>query len=560
MLDEDKKLENVMLVFAYREEEADSIGDFFFKTKNVIDIAVGNLDKVDVCQMISARLGTINPQISALSELTYSRTMGNPFHVIQFIEAIEKEGLLKWDKPKSKWLFDVDRIQRDMNVSDTLFALLSRRIGHMSLAVQTVLKIASLMGFCFSEYILVQVGVLRIRSKGFVGSRLRTQTSTAREIIQSLIMDAITEGFIEKTNEGFQFTHDKLQASFQSLVDLSEKNKLHYLIGNQYVSYEQDEDYMCHAAVHLNGGGSYTRAREQCVKLVRIYLEAARQSRAKFAFENAAAFLRLGLKLLNEDGQCEKWTRHFDLSLEMTETLAKLELIVGNVAACLQINQEVLLRCKTCDSKINALVTEVGARTAAMELDQALISSMLALQEQGIRIPRRVTRLKLLLKLRKVRVLLESKADAEILNLPLMQDFKSMVAIKLLVGACVTYFIGDQKVPACYAALLATELTIRNGLSPYSANAFVGYGMVEIVLGNIARGLRFGTISMALTNRFQCKESDGLTLCLNVTIILHWKKSMRELNPILVDAMNSGFDLGNVVHGSLNVGHICFIR
>jgi predicted ATPase len=166
----------------------------------------------------------------------------------------------------------------------------------------------------------------------------------SRDVVQSLISDASAEGFIEKTKEGYQFTHDKLRASFQSFVERSEKNKLHYLIGSQYVSYNQDEDYMCHAAIHLNSGGKHTRENEPCIKLACIYLEAARRSRAKSAFENAAGFLRLGLRLLDERGEGEKWTKHFDLALEMTEALAELELIVGNLAACRQMNQEVLLQ------------------------------------------------------------------------------------------------------------------------------------------------------------------------------------------------------------------------
>jgi tetratricopeptide (TPR) repeat protein len=35
---------------------------------------------------------------------------------------------------------------------------------------------------------------------------------------------------------------------------------------------------------------------------------------------------------------------------------------------------------------------------------------------------------------------------------------------------------------------------------------------------------------------------------------------IREINPILFEAMNSAFDVGNVVHASLCVGHICFTR
>jgi predicted ATPase len=234
--------------------------------------------------------------------------------------------------------------------------------------------------------------------------------------VKSLINGASTEGFIEKTKEGYQFTHDKLQALFQSLVERSEKNKLHYLIGSQYVSYSQDEDHTCHAAVHLNSGGNYTREREHGIKLACIYLDAAKRSRAKSAFENAAAFLRLGLRVLDEEGHGEKWTRHFELALEMTEALAKLELIVGNLAACRQMNQEVLRRCNSAEMKINALVTEVDARMVGNEVDQTIIASMRALHELCIPMPLRVSKFKLLLKLRKIRFLLGSMSDDALLD------------------------------------------------------------------------------------------------------------------------------------------------
>jgi predicted ATPase len=172
MLD-DNKLENVMLIFAYRDEEAEAIGDLFSKTRNVIDIAVGNLGKTDVYQMISARLGTGNPQLSALSDLTYSRTMGNPFHVIQFMEAIKQEGLLMWDETKSCWIFDVDRIQRDMNVSETLLALLSRRIRARESGDARGAEDSLTNGFLFLGGHISPSGFLRIRREGFVGINIR---------------------------------------------------------------------------------------------------------------------------------------------------------------------------------------------------------------------------------------------------------------------------------------------------------------------------------------------------------------------------------------------------
>jgi predicted ATPase len=317
---------------------------------------------------------------------------------------------------------------------------------------------------------------------------------------------------------------------------------------------------MCHAAFHLNSGGEYTRARERYDKLARINLEAAKRSRARSIFENAAAFLRQGLRFLDEEGQDAKWTRHFDLALEMTEALARLELIVGNLAVCRQLNQEVFRRCTNAETKINALVTEVDANMAGNEGEQVTISSTRALQELGIVLPRHSTKLKLILKLLKVRRLIARKEDADILSLPFMHDGKSAMATKLLASFCMHNFLRENILLGLYAALMATELTMRDGLSPYSAHAFAVYGIVEITLGHLDRGIRFGELALSLTRRIPCMDSECLTVIIDLTAILHWKMSLREIDPIMVEAMNSGFALGNVVDSSLCVGNICFTR
>jgi predicted ATPase len=86
-----------------------------------------------------------------------SKTAGNPFHVNQFIETIQNEGLLVFDEQTSTWAFDVCEINSEMMVSDTLCDLLSRRIGRLDAVMQQVLKIASLIGFSFPTSILFHI-------------------------------------------------------------------------------------------------------------------------------------------------------------------------------------------------------------------------------------------------------------------------------------------------------------------------------------------------------------------------------------------------------------------
>ena len=132
----DVELRNVVVIFAYREEEAESIGDLFLcNNTSIIDIVVKNLEVRYVYQLVSALLESSSPQIRALSDLAMSKTAGNPFHVIQFLETIQNEGLLAFDEDTSMWVFDVSQINSEMMVSETLCDLLSRRIGRLDMAM-----------------------------------------------------------------------------------------------------------------------------------------------------------------------------------------------------------------------------------------------------------------------------------------------------------------------------------------------------------------------------------------------------------------------------------------
>ncbi|KAI2496934.1 PFAM Protein kinase domain [Fragilaria crotonensis] len=239
---------------------------------------------------------------------------------------------------------------------------------------------------------------------------------------------------------------------------------------------------MCHAAVHLNSAHEFAYGRERYDILARINLEAAKRCKDKSAFAKAAAFLCYGLVLLDKEGQKTMWSKNFNLALELTETLAKMDLIIGDYDMCKKLNREALRRCHSIDMKINSLVTDFEVRVACNEAEETIAAARRALMQLGVPIPQKVTALTLMLKLRKVRKLVAGKADEDILNLPMMQHRPTSTAIKLLVKVCAQCIMVEKETLAVYVALLATELTMRGGLSPYSANSFAVYGIVEVAL------------------------------------------------------------------------------
>jgi predicted ATPase len=204
------------------------------------------------------------------------------------------------------------------------------------------------------------------------------------QTVATAIDDAVHGCFVEKTRDGYQFSHDTVQTAFLSLIDEEDKGRIHMAIGNVLLEIG-DVESRYRACVHLFTSPYFMRDDSNRVELARLHLEAATYCKERSAFIDAAAALRRGLALL-DDGR--KWTDFYDLAFEMTETLARMELIVGNHDACTEMTNEILDRAKTTSMRINALLIGVECVMAQNDMEASIAAANRALFSLGIIVPR----------------------------------------------------------------------------------------------------------------------------------------------------------------------------
>jgi len=154
------------------------------------------------------------------------------------------------------------------------------------------------------------------------------------------------------------------------------------------------------------------------------------------------------------------------------------------------------------------------------------------------------------IKLLNVKRMLGRKTDAAILGLPPMNNRHIETAVRILLHLTAYCFLQDEKNPAVYSALLAAQLTLRHGLSPHSCSAFTVYGMAELSGGNHARAYRFGKLALRLHKQMKCKDAEGLTTGLGLTLLTHWRDDIKDAPEQLHEAMKSAFAVGDVVYGT----------
>lgn len=537
----DSDLMNVLFVFAYREEEASIIEGVFDDCNGVVDIQLANLDSSTVHEMVTAIAGMTSEKMQELSWLISRRTEGNPFYIIQFLKVVQEEGLVSVDRTGC-WVFDIDLIQREIMIADGLL-LDRRRIQRLPSDLKEALKIASLLGYCFDETILEDVicSVLVRRNQN------ASQRTVSKADIAALLTLAVDAGIVEKSKGGYQFLHDKLQAAFQAMLEHEETEELQLQIGEAYLRFDNELQTKYNAAIHLNSASEFVQNRAQRMKLASVNYDASKHCTAKLAFTEAASFLRTGLMLLN--GEPDKWSDNlYDLTFAMTESLAKVELIVGNFDACKKLTAETLRRAKSDEARMNSLLIHVEVRLAANEVVQSIATANLALKTFGVHIPSKVGMPHVLLKFMKVKKMLRKRSDDDILALPLMSDPSMMVAVRILHHVSTFCNIKGEKQQALYSALLSCQLTLSGGLSLHSANAFAVYGLAEALLGNHGRAYRFGKLSLRLLDRFDCHMSCS-TVYLVLPLLSHWREPLADFGDQLYQAGNSGLKKGDVVYG-----------
>jgi len=116
---------------------------------NVTEIALDSCQVDHVNKMIMSIMAIEDEkETEELAETCYRRTLGNPFFVMQFMAMLENEGLVSYDE--SKWVWNVDEIERRTKNTKDVFALLQARMRKLPEDAQLLLQYAACLDTTFS--------------------------------------------------------------------------------------------------------------------------------------------------------------------------------------------------------------------------------------------------------------------------------------------------------------------------------------------------------------------------------------------------------------------------
>jgi predicted ATPase/signal transduction histidine kinase len=551
----DSKTRYMFIIGAYRDNEVNSTHPLIIslnkiKNENAIinTITLSPLEPGHINQLISESLKCSIPDAETLGRLCLSKTNGNPFFLIQFLNSLAEQRLIEFDSKNFKWEWDASKIA-NTDITSNVVELMTDRIQKLSERTKRILKLSSCIGNRFDLDILAI-----INEKNVVET-----ANEMNEALESGLIQPIGEGYrlaghldfqtdnvsLERLEHKIQykFLHDRVHQAAYSLMG-DEYKSIHSKIGKlllQRFTKAEREERIFDIVNHLNSGIDLIASQAEKNNLAELNLLAGRKAKAATAYEIAFQYFNTGLALLGANA----WEDHYTIALEMNIETAEASYLTGNFEKMDELSEEILIHSKTLLDRIRINEIIIQSFMARGRLKECIGTAIEILKQLGIYITPEPSRISVLLNLFYLRIVLSSKRIEDLKNLPVMTDAHKLAAMHILMNAASSAFYTNILV-AITMAFKMVHLSIRYGNSPFSP---FGYGLYAIILqgivGKIILGYKFGEFSLELLHKFNTKEYETkINLIFNL-FVRHWRDKLSTTVEPFKDSFQRGLETGD---------------
>jgi predicted ATPase len=343
-----------------------------------------------------------------IADVIYSRTQGNPFHMLQLLKVFEREGLML-NSPGQISEGNID------SKSPTVLQLLDMRIERLPNKVKDVLKVAACLGCVFADVCLV-AGVFLSESE--ILSAIRTSES---------------EGIIVSTDaHTYRFTHDKFQQTTYMLIPDEEKDAFHLDVGLRlwhWLPLESRDQYLPLMGDQISRALGLVKDKEERENLAHLFLLAGKKAAKSSSFAAAAAYLKCGIDLLNT----KHWKDQYKLSLTLHNAAAEIEYYCGNFDRVDVLVGNILSGAQSYDDTLIARFTRIYCLGSRCEMTKGFNEGVEVLKELGEPLPSTIKYPRVQVELSLCKWMLRRTSERTILELPLLTDKKKLTAMRMMI-------------------------------------------------------------------------------------------------------------------------------
>ena len=325
------EVRHLLLVGAYRDNEVGPAHPLM-RTLEAIRNAGARVEEIvltplgldDIGRLVADALHCEPERARPLAQLVHEKTSGNPFFAIQFLTALNEDGLLVFDPVAPAWRWDIDRI-RARSYTDNVADLLVEKMKRLSVPTQEAMKQLACLGN------VAEVATLTLVYE------------ETEEAVHAALWEAVYAGLVLRQESAYTFLHDRIQQAAYSLIPEERRADVHLRIGRALLASmtaDQLAEHLFDVASQFNRGAARLIDRDEKAQVATIDLRAGRKAKASAAYASACVYLAAGMALLDE----RDWGSQYELMFSLWLERAECEFLTGNFETAEQLIAELLQR------------------------------------------------------------------------------------------------------------------------------------------------------------------------------------------------------------------------
>ena len=316
---------------------------------------------------------------------------------------------------------------------------------------------------------------------------------------------------------------------------------------------------------NLNCAWGRISDREERQRVARLNLVAGRKARQSLAYQDARGYLLVGRGLLGED----PWQIDYDAAYELYLEAMECEYLTGNFDCSDQLFRVVVENAKTTLEKSRAYLTkiilnstmsedcqgspstprgEISKETREKRCEQAIKIGIEAMRLFNVRYRRHPSKLHLAVVFLSSYLRLRGRKLQDLANQQ-MVDAEKMAALRILDALLpTTYFLDQQLI--MFTALKIVDYSLRNGISPLSAQGFLFAGLGQL---NAKRQYEFAQFALELAEKSNDPSIKCKVLVSFVNFFKFWREPINDSFPLLDRARKEALLAGDLRYANYSI-------
>ncbi len=507
------KTQLLLLVLAYRDNEITEGHPLPFvlaeieRTKAIATSAVTltSLATADVSQLLGETFHRPQDEVAPLAAILQSKTHGNPFFLNQLLTTLYREKLLTFRHDEGRWHWEVAAIAQ-AEITDNVVELMIARIAKLSPRIQELLQLASCIGARFE---LSVIAAIDERPAAETASSLWEALAdgllvpvSARYRSPETFAAALGGGEVE-----YRFLHDRVQQSAYAMIPGTRRKATRLRIGRlllRHLTPAALEDRLFDVVGHLLFSRELLQDAAERAAVAELALRAGKKAHAALAYDAAVRLLRGGLSLLAQD----LLTTHRELAFASSLELSQCEYLRGSFAEAEHLFKGLFEQAVSNLERAEVYRVRIVLYENASRFDEAIHCGFECLRLFGVELDEVPSEAAVGAMIHEAMTLLGGRPIHELLHAPVLSDPERAALFQVLLSlVAAAYFRG----PTVFCAVVTQMvlLSMRHGNSPFSAAAYVYFGVVMASLGQHAVGFEFGRLAFDLLSKYDAPPIRG---------------------------------------------------